>query len=64
MNESNKPHVADENGGAAYPKTAVQFEQIARDTPEAMRALVAKNLAQSREFYDRSKDALEGLLES
>jgi phasin len=64
MNESNKPHVADEKAGAAYPKTAVQFEQIARDTPEAMRALVAKNLAQSREFYDRSKDALEGLLES
>ena len=39
MNESNKPHVADEKAGAAYPKTAVQFEQIARDTPEAMRAL-------------------------
>ena len=64
MNESNKPHIAAEKPGAAYPKTAVQFEQIARDTPEAMRALVANNLAQSREFYDRSKDALEGVLES
>jgi phasin len=64
MNESNKPHVAAEKTGAAYPKTAVQFEQIARETPEAMRVLVEKNLAQSREFYDRSKDALEGMLES
>ena len=64
MNESNKPHVAAEKTGAAHSKTAVQIEQIARDTPEAMRVLVAKNLAQSREFYDRSKDALEGLLES
>ena len=64
MNESNKPHVAAEKAGAAHSKTAVQIEQIARDTPEAMRVLVAKNLAQSREFYDRSKDALEGLLES
>ena len=64
MNQSNKPQIAAEKAGDTYRKTAVQFEQIARDTPEAMRALVAKNLAQSREFYDRSKDALEGLLES
>ena len=64
MNEAHSPQVAAEKAGTAYRKTAVQFEQMARDTPEAMRALAEKNLAQSREFYDRSKDALEGVLDS
>ena len=64
MNQSNKPQIAAEKAGDTYRKTAVQFEQIARDTPGAMRALAENNLAQSREFYDRSKDALEAVLES
>ena len=32
--------------------------------PEAMRALAEKNIAQTREIYERSKDALDTVLES
>jgi phasin len=47
-------------------KTAAQFEEFARDTevPQAMRDLAERNIAQMRETYERSKDALEGVMES
>ena len=47
-------------------KTATQFEEFARDTevPQAMRDLAERNIAQMRETYERSKDALEGVLQS
>jgi phasin len=47
-------------------KTATQFEEVARDTevPQAMRDLAERNIAQMRETYERSKDALEGVLQS
>lgn len=61
---SQKP--AAEQARDAYKKTAAEFEQFANETkvPEAMRALAEKNIAQSRELYERSKDALEAVLES
>ena len=64
MKES--PKVAAEKTRDSDRKTAAQFEELAGDTevPEAMRALVEKNISQTRELYERSKDALEGVLES
>jgi phasin family protein len=64
MNESFNPQVAAERARETYRKTAAQFEELARDTPEAMRDLATKNLAQTREFYERSKDAFEAVLDS
>jgi hypothetical protein len=64
MNDTINPKVAAERARDTYRNTAVQFEEIARDTTGAMRALTKKNLAQTREFYERSKDALEAVLES
>ena len=50
----------------AYRKTQQHFQEVLSDTqmPEAMRALAEKNIAQTRELYERSKDALETVLES
>ena len=64
MNESFNPKVAAEKARETYRKTAAQFDEIARDTPEAMRALAEKSIAQTRELYERSKDALETALDS
>src|SRR6516162_1465615 len=49
----------------SFRKTATQFEEFARDTevPQAMRDLAERNIAQMRETYERSKDALEGVLQ-
>jgi phasin len=60
------PKPAAEQARDPYRKTAAEFEQFANETnvPEAMRALAEKNIAQSRELYERSKDALEAVLES
>ena len=59
MNESLDPKVA-------ARKTAARFEELAQDTevPQAMRDLAERNIAQMRETYERSKDALEGVLQS
>ena len=59
MNESLDPKVATR-------KTAARFEELARDTevPQAMRDLAERNIAQMRETYERSKDALEGIVQS
>ncbi len=66
MSESYNPKGATEKARDTYRKTAAQFEELARDAqvPEAMRALAEKNITQTRELYERSKDALETLLES
>lgn len=50
----------------AYRKTTEEFEQFAKDAqmPEAVRVLAEKNIAQSRELFERSKDAFEKVLES
>ena len=66
MNDSDNPQVAAEQARDTYRKTAAQFEKLALDTPlpEAMRAVAEKNVAQTREVYERSKDALETALET
>jgi phasin len=68
MTESFEPKT---RGGAdkardAYRKTQQQFQDALSDThmPDAMRAFAEKNIAQTRELYERSKDALETVLES
>jgi hypothetical protein len=49
----------------AYGKTAKQFDEFATaKMPETMRVMAERNLAQSRELYERSKDTLEAVLAS
>jgi phasin len=66
MNDAINPKVAAETARETYRKTAAQFQEFAGNTevPGAMRALVENNIAKTRELYERSKDALEALLES
>ena len=66
MNDSDNPQVAAEQARDTGRKTAAQFETLALDTPlpEAMRAVAEKNVAQTREVFERSKDALETALET
>ena len=66
MNDSDNPQVAAEQARDTDRKTAAQFETLALDTPlpEAMRAVAEKNVAQTREVFERSKDALETALET
>jgi len=66
MNESFNPQVAAEKARDTYRMTAAQFENLTLDNPvsEAMRALAEKNVAQTREVYEHSKDALEVTLET
>jgi Uncharacterized conserved protein len=49
-----------------YHKTNGQFEVVTLDTvvPEAARELAEKTVAQTREAYERSKNALEASLET
>ena len=66
MTESTPVKVAADQARAAYRKSTEDFEQLARDgqMPEAVRAFAEKNIAQTRELYDRSKDAFDTILES
>jgi len=66
MTEPTPAKVAADKARATYRKTAEEFEQFTKDgqMPEAMRIFAEKNIAQSREIYERSKDALESVLES
>jgi hypothetical protein len=47
-----------------HPMTAAQFEEL-RDArvPDSMRELAERYVAQTREQYERSKNALQGVLE-
>ena len=65
MTESTPAKVAADTA-RAYRKTTQEFEQFAKDgqMPEAVRVFAEKNIAQSRELYERSKDAFEKVLES
>jgi phasin len=64
MNDSFNPQAAAEKARDSYRKTVAQFEEWAgnSEVPEAMRALAEKNITQTREVYERSKDALETVL--
>ena len=66
MTESLNPKVSADKTRDTYHNTAAQFDELVHDTqlPEAMRALAEKNVAQTRELYERSKDALETVLTS
>ena len=66
MNDSDNSQVAAEQARDTFEKTAAQFEKSALDTPlpDAMRAVAEKNVAQTREVYERSKDALEAALKN
>ncbi len=66
MNESYNPQVAGEKARETNRKTASQFENLMLGAPVsgAMRALAEQNVAQTREAYERSKDALEAALET
>ena len=61
--KSQASKVAAEKARSTYRKTAAQFEQFAYDAqmPESMRALAEKSVAQTRELYVHS---LEAVLES
>ena len=66
MNESINPQVAAGKARDTDRKTTAQFENLALDAPlsEAVRALSEKNVAQTREVYEHSKDALDAALET
>ena len=66
MNDFDNPRGAAERARDTFEKTAAQVEKLALDSPlpEAMRAVAEKNVAQTREVYERSKDALETALET
>ena len=66
MTEPTPAKMAADKARAVYRKTAEEFEQFTKDAqmPEAVRVFAEKNIAQSREIYERSKDALESVLES
>jgi hypothetical protein len=54
------PKAAAEKARGTYRKTAAQFEEFARDTqmPESVRALAEKSVAQTRELYEHSIEAI------
>jgi phasin len=66
MTESTPAKVAADTARAAYRKTAEQFEEFTKDAqmPEAVRVIAERNIAQTRELYERSKDAFDKILES
>jgi hypothetical protein len=52
-------------GDEAYRETAARLQELARDDiPKTMRALAEENIAHTREIYERSKHALEAVLDS
>ena len=66
MIESTPAKAAADKARAAYRQTAEEFEEFAKNgqMPEAVRVFAEKNIAQTREFYERSKDAFDKILES
>jgi len=66
MNITSNSEITAEEPRETYLKTNGQFEAVTLDTvvPEAARELAEKTVAQTREAYERSKDALEAALET
>ena len=66
MNTAYNPEVAADKARERYPKTNGQFEAWTLDTafPESARVFAGKTVAQTREVYDRSKDALEAAVDT
>jgi phasin len=61
MSETYSPQAAAEQARDTFRKAAKEFESIKLDTtvPESVRALAEKTVNQTREAYERGKDALE-----
>ena len=61
MTATFNPQTAAEQARKNYRDTTTQLGQLGLDTavPEAVRAMAEKSVAQTREFYDRSKNALD-----
>ena len=61
MNATSNPQTAAEQARKSYRDVTTQLGQLGLDTsvPEAVRAIAEKSVAQTREFYDRSNDALD-----
>ena len=61
MTAISNPQAAAEQARKNYRDVTTQLGQLGLDTaiPEAVRARAEKSAAQTREFYDRSKDALD-----
>ena len=66
INDSINPPVAGKKARDPCRNTATQLEKSALGTPlsEAERTIAEKNVAQTREVYEHSKDALETGLET
>jgi phasin len=66
MTGSRNLKVAADKAVDTYRKTATQSEELVHDAqlPEAMRALATRTIAQTRELYERSKEAFEAVVES
>ena len=58
------PQAAAEQARKTYRDVAAQLSHLGLDTaiPEGVRALAEKAVAQTRELYDRSKDAFDASL--
>ena len=61
MNATSNPQTAAEQARKSYRDVTTQLGELGLDTsvPEAVRAIAEKSVAQTREVYDRSKDALD-----
>lgn len=57
------PHIATEQLRDTRPMAADQSEELYAQVPGSMRELVERNVAQTRELYERSKNALQSALE-
>jgi phasin len=64
MNAAYNPEVAADKARARYPKGNGQFEAMNTASPETARVFAEKTVTQTREAYDRSKDALEAALDT
>ena len=60
MNDTLNPRAANDQARAAYRNMTAELGHLGFDTaiPDAVRAVAEKTVAQTREVYDRSKDAL------
>jgi phasin len=64
MSESTQKVAADK-ARDTYRKTTAPLDEFATtQMPEAMRAIAERNITQMRELYERSKDALDAVLQS
>ena len=61
MNATSYPQTAAEQARKSYRDVTTQLGQLGLDAsvPEAVRAIAEKSVAQTREFFDRSNDALD-----